>query len=156
MVDIDFLQSYSEIAVAIIGFSGVVVVLRKRHDDTQSISLSMLVLFGSSALVAGIVPQILIQAGLEPGRIWQGISFVLVVSQIVGGIARNRQAKIRGVGISALGGIGFSSILISSMIVAAINVYLGEFWLYMTNLLLYLLASIAIFRNLVGLNPEDA
>jgi len=156
MVDIDFLQSYSEIAVAIIGFSGVVVVLRKRHDDTQSISLSMLVLFGSSALVAGIVPQILIQAGLEPGRIWQGISFVLVVSQIVGGIARNRQAKIRGVGISALGGIGFSSIMISSMIVAAINVYLGEFWLYMTNLLLYLLASIAIFRNLVGLNPEDA
>lgn len=42
------------------------------------------------------------------------------------------------------------------MIVAALNVYFGEFWLYMTNLLLYLLASIAIFRNLVGLNSDDA
>jgi len=155
MVDIEFLQSYSEIAVAIIGFSGVVVVLRRRHDEVQAISLGMLVLFGSGALVLGILPQILIQAGIEPKRIWQGLSFAIVMSQIVGGIARTRQAKKRGVGISALGGIGFSSIMVGSIVVAASNVYFGEFWVYMTNLLLYLLASIAIFRNLVGLNSND-
>jgi hypothetical protein len=152
MNSVDFLQTYSEIAIAIIGFSGVVVALKGRTaSDGEKITLSMLILFGSAALILGVLPQILLEAGV-PGTIaWQCMSLLMVVSQSGAGFARSRQAKAKGTELSALGGVGFAPIMLSSIALAAINSYFGLFWLYMGNLLLYLLASIAIFRKLVGL-----
>ena len=46
MNNVDFLQTYSEIAVAIIGFSGVVVALKGNSaSEGEKITLSMLILF---------------------------------------------------------------------------------------------------------------
>lgn len=155
MSSIDFLQTYTEIAVAIIGFSGVVVALRgKQVNEEQRITLSMLILFGTFALAMGILPQILIEAGVSEICLWKGLSALFVVLQVAGGIARNLQAKSRGTVLSKLGGIGFVPIMLAAIGVAAFNIYFGLFWLYMFNLFLYLLASIAIFRNLVGLGGD--
>jgi len=102
---VNFLQSYSEVAIAIIGFSGVVVALKGRDaSELQKITLSMLILFGSAALVLGILPQILIEAGVSETRVWQGLSFLMLSSQVGASIARNRQAKAMNAEISAFGG----------------------------------------------------
>ena len=155
MNNVDFLQTYSEIAVAIIGFSGVVVALKGNSaSEGEKITLSMLILFGSSALALGIVPQILLEAEVPGTVTWQGMSLLIVLSQSGMGFARSRQAKAKGTEISALGGVGFVPIMVISIVLAAINIYFGYFWLYMGNLFLYLLASIAIFRNLVGLGAD--
>ncbi|MFT4799077.1 MAG: hypothetical protein ACJAYE_003060 [Candidatus Azotimanducaceae bacterium] len=67
MNSVDFLQTYSEIAIAITGFSGVVVALKGSDvSERQKITLSILILFGAAALTLGIVPQILLEAG-SPG-----------------------------------------------------------------------------------------
>ena len=155
MSSIDFLQTYSEIAIAIIGFSGVVVALKGSDvSEVQKITLSMLILFGSAALVLGVLPQIFLEAGVPQSKTWQGMSLLMVISMSGAGYARSRQAKARGTEIAHLGGAGFAPIMFISIALAAINSYFGFFWLYMGNLLLYLLASIAIFRNLVGLGAD--
>jgi hypothetical protein len=155
MNSVGFLQSYTEVAIAIIGFSGVVVALKGRDaTELQNITLSMLILFGSASLVLGILPQILLEMGISSARIWQGISLVIVISTSGARVARGRQAKAKGTDITELGGIGFVPIMLTSTIIAAMNVYFGLFWLYMSNLLLYLLASIAIFRRLIGLGND--
>jgi hypothetical protein len=155
MTSVDFLQTYSEIAIAIIGFSGVVVALRGRDaSEGQKITLSMLILFGTTSLLLGILPQIFLEAGVPESTTWQGMSLLMVISQIGGGIARGRQAKAKDTGISVLGGVGFVPIMLIALVLAAINVYFGFLWLYMGNLLLYLLASLTIFRNLIGLGTD--
>jgi len=155
MNSVGFLQTYSEIALAVIGFSGVVVALRGRDASKgQKITLSMLILFGSTSLLLGFLPQIFLEAGISESTIWKGLSLLIMISPIGAGIARRRQAKAMSIELSALAGVGFVPIMFISIVLAAINVYYGVFWLCMGNLLLYLLASIAIFRNLVGLGAD--
>ena len=155
MLSQDFLQTYSEIAIAIVGFSGVVVALKgSAASEKQKITLSMLILFGAVALVMGILPLIILEAGVDTNYIWRGLSAFIVLSQVVAGNIRRIQAKKLGTELSNLGGAGFIPIMYTSIIVAAANTYFGLFWLYMANLLLVLLAAIAIFRNLVGLGAD--
>ena len=153
-----FLQSYSEIAIAVVGFSGIVIALRskERTEDRQDISMTMLIGFGSISIAFGFVPQILLGAELSEILVWRIMSAAVVCSQLLGGVKRYRQTSAVDTNITGVAGPIFIPLMMVSMVAAVSNLYFGVFWIFSINLLIFLLAGIGIFTYILKDNAGDA
>jgi hypothetical protein len=118
----------AEVAIAITGFSGVVLALGERRAGTASNGLLFRMLFTGTLIPIGVVAiaHILAAAMLEPPLIWQICSSIQVLS-VVGISVMNRLISMR----SELGR-GGPAIIVGALVVASmqvINIFsLHAFW----------------------------
>ncbi|MCP5181700.1 MAG: hypothetical protein H6993_08810 [Pseudomonadales bacterium] len=97
-----FLSSVVEVAIGIAGFAGIVAAIRQRNVSSwpprQLIQLQILFAASAAAVVAGILPSFLAEAGVSEALLWKVCSATLI-SWLIGAIwYRARQGKRYGVG----------------------------------------------------------
>ena len=77
------------------------------------------------------------------------MSILVVTIQIGGRIYRERQAREEELEFSALISRTLLALLLTSLVLAVLNIYFALFWIFMVNLLIYLVIGILIFMNLL-------
>ena len=74
MSNLPILEVFAELAIAIVGFSGVVVALQTRRssgDPLTRIKLSVLLGYGTSGILWSMLPQMLLAAEIDETMIWR-------------------------------------------------------------------------------------
>jgi hypothetical protein len=159
MNPVEFLQAFSELSIAIIGFSGIVLAVQHITDNQnpfKDIAMSMLVGFGSACLLGSLIPQVLLAADLDKPLVWRIMSVLALLANSGGSIVRTRQSKKVGKGFYEEIGRGFSILMIFVAIASAANLYFAVFWIFMMILVLYLLAGVLLFSKLIRFGGTDA
>ncbi len=155
MEPVSFLQSYTELAIAVVGFSGIVLAIQDGNDGSSTfkkINMSMLIWFGGSGIVWAILPQILISLNLPDDAVWRLASAVFVMVSIAFGFIRRIHSARVGVDFGNEIGNAFKLLMSLQILLLLANVYVGAFWLYAVVLTLFLLVGIILFSKLLGLD----
>lgn len=95
MEPVSFLQSYAELAIAVVGFSGVVLVIQDGNDASSAfkkINMSMLIWFGGSGIVWAVLPQILISVNLPADVVWRSASAIFMTVSVAFAFIRRKHA----------------------------------------------------------------
>ena len=155
MESIDNLQTFSELYIALIGFSGIVTAIKSASQAPSRVRrIKMTGLFGIGlvGIVVAIVPQVLFSAHLEEQTIWRYVSavYLLILSVIL--TIRMRQLKNSGASVFALGSLVLVPVTLMWLSLAA-NIFMATAWLYMLALLCHLTTGLILFGTL--LLPED-
>ena len=118
----DYLYTTAEISIAIVGFSAVVIVFRKRGGEALSQVELMLISFlierGFAALFLSLLPMLLSHLGLSPASVWAASSGTLALYlgiELVRTVSFRR--RIPAEAESELPGRGVSSILAAVIVI---------------------------------------
>jgi hypothetical protein len=158
MNPVEFLQAFSELSIALIGFSGIVLAVQRITDNRnpfKDIAMGMLVGFGSVCLLGSLIPQVLLAASLDQELTWRIMSALTLVAGIAGAVIRTRQSQEVGKDFSKEIGWSFRLLMPLVGIVALANLYFAEFWIYMLILICYLLVGVLLFSKLIQFGRTD-
>lgn len=153
---LSILEVFGELAIAIVGFSGVVVALQARRlsgDWLARIKLSVLLGYGIAGVLWAMLPRILLASDMDETSIWRFSSLVFVAMMVCFAAYRIYQARRAANSVDFAGPV-FSTAAFTQMAILGINVYLASALLFMIALLMNLGIGIYMFSLLLRV-PED-
>ncbi len=156
------LATSAEIAVAIAGFSGIILAvspnrLSELHDGTKII-LSALILVTASTIAFSFVPLLMSAAALPERTIWTSASSLHAV--YLTGIALYRIKQTRRLSREERPSGSFLLLPVLAMSALALQLanalWLCAAWPYLTSIVMLNVSGLAIFSNLLGRFASDA
>lgn len=157
MAFVGLLELYAEIAIAIVGFGGLVVALnysRVSTDPLERIKLSVLIGYGAGGLIWSILPIILLTSGVDERIVWRYLSLTFLSMMLVLAGYRIYQAR-SATGQARFTGPAFSLIALTQMTLLAVNGYVASGTLFVLALLTNTGIGILVFSQLISV-PDDA
>ena len=157
MESIDNLQTFSELYIALIGFTGIVTAIKfasQAPSLVRRIQMTGLFGIGLVGIVLAILPQVLFSAHLEEQSIWRYLSvvFLLILSVVL--TARMLQLINSGASVLAAGYVVLVPVTLMWLSLAA-NIFVATAWLYMLALLCHLTAGLILFGTLLLTEDTD-
>lgn len=155
------LSSAIEVGIAIVGFSGIVIVLGRRDQGDWSTleRVRLKSLLGSSiaAVFASFLPFVLLSAGLSLKFTWHAASALLGIGFALVGAVRYRQFRGTGSAISVQESATFVLVAVVVLLLVANAAALGAAWPYVVAVLANLGIGLGQFvRLLLGFRPDSA
>jgi hypothetical protein len=155
----------AQIAVALAGFAGVVVVFRREavHEWLEIDKLRLRFLLANSILPLGLSMLGLVLLTIEPAPpgIWRWCSAILLVTTVCFGTAITktlRRLNLRNVqrdGVTRLIFVVFGAFGIAAMILQLYNIaLLAAFWPFFAAIVYQLITAMAQFARMILLLPE--
>lgn len=153
------LSSAVEVAVGIAGFAGIVAAIRQRDVGTWSARdrITLQALFGSSgvAIVLGVLPGVLQEAGIPPIEVWRTGSAGLAACMTLLGLFRARQIRTHGISLFRERYylvIGVAGLCVGGL--QCFNLIRGASWPYLVGVLWLLTLGFALFLILL-FRPDE-
>ena len=144
---LSILEVFAELAIAIVGFGGIVVALQAARlsiDDFARIRLSVLLGYGTAGIVWSLLPRILLTSDVDEEVIWRLCSSIFLMMMLVLAAYRIQQARVAANSIIFAGPI-FPIVAIAQMGVLGINIYFANAQLFLIALLSNLCIGVYIF-----------
>lgn len=142
------LEVFAELAIAIVGFGGIVVALqadRLSTDGFARIRLSILLGYGAGGILWSLLPLIILTPGrVDETLVWQFCSLTFLAMMLAFAAYRMWQAKLAANNINFAGPI-FPIAAFSQMSVLGVNVYFASAQLFLIALLSNLCIGVYIF-----------
>ena len=156
MNNLSILEVFAELAIAIVGFSGIVVALqfaRLSSDPLTRIRLSVLFGYGFGGILWSILPRILLATDIDEVSIWRFSSLGFVAMMVFFAVYRVYQTR-KAANKNFLGAF-FSVAALTQMAILGVNVYFATAVLLMIALLTNLSIGIYLFSQLLGVTRDD-
>jgi hypothetical protein len=159
------LSTAAQIAVALAGFAGVVVVFRREsvHDWTPIDKFRLRLLLANSILPLALcmIGLLLLTIKPAPSRVWCWCSGAAVVFALPFAITTSRsfrrldpeqlrRERAAGLPFYLFGILGTGALLLQFFNIAILN----AFWAFFTGIIVHLLAGMAQFARIILLPPE--
>jgi drug/metabolite transporter (DMT)-like permease len=159
------LSTAAQIAVALAGFAGVVVVFRREsvHDWTpiDKLRLRLLLINSILPLALCVIGLLLLTIKPAPAAIWRWCSGASVVIALPFAITTSRsfrrldRQQLQSALATRFAFYGFAILGISTMLLQFINIaILNAFWPFFTGIVVYLLAAMFQFARIILIPPE--
>ena len=147
------LTSVIQVAIAIAGFSGIVVVLGRRTegvwDANDRIRFQGLLIGSFATMLFAFLPYILLSANIAQGPTWRISSGIHAITLSVVAIIRRRQLTATDSRLSGSDVVALSVVAAVVAIQVVNSMTVGESWPYLTGIIGHLLVTFVHFVRLL-------
>ena len=157
MNHLDTLEVFAELAIAVVGFSGIVAALKFTKLATSTfarIQLSVLLGYGAGGVVWALLPLILLRSEFDELSIWRYSSLVFLVMMIGFAIQRITMSKKEAGGIDFAGRL-FPVLAVAQMSILAANIYFANGTIFSLALLSNLCIGVLLFWRLIRVDSSS-